>query len=73
MSISYGDALVGELEALVEPWNDQRLAARVAEETGGRVVVLNSRSVSTRGADAYLAAVEGNVEALTRAMRREPS
>lgn len=63
----------GPLLVLVEPWNDQRLAARVAEETGGRVVVLNVRSVSTRGADAYLAAVEANVEALTRALRREPS
>jgi ABC-type Zn uptake system ZnuABC Zn-binding protein ZnuA len=63
----------GTLLVVVEPWNDQRLAARVAEETGGRLVVLNARSGAARGVEAYLATVEANVEALTRAMRRDPS
>jgi ABC-type Zn uptake system ZnuABC Zn-binding protein ZnuA len=63
----------GPLLVVVEPWNDQRLAARVAEEAGGRLVVLNARSGDARGVDPYLASVEANVEALARAMRQDPS
>jgi ABC-type Zn uptake system ZnuABC Zn-binding protein ZnuA len=63
----------GTLLLVVEPWNDQRLAARVAEDTGGRLVVLNTRPAAARGVDAYLATVESNVEALARAMRGDPS
>jgi ABC-type Zn uptake system ZnuABC Zn-binding protein ZnuA len=61
------------LLVVAEPWNDQRLAARLAEEAGGRLVVLNPKPGASRGGDAYLAAVEANVEALARAMRRDPS
>lgn len=61
------------LLVLVEPWNDQRLAARVAEEAGGRLVILNARSGEARGVDAYLGSVEANVEALARAVGRNPS
>lgn len=61
------------LLVLLEPWNDQRLAARVAEEAGGRLVILNARSGEARGVDAYLGSVEANVEALARAVGRNPS
>jgi len=54
---------------LVEPWNDQKLAARVAEEAGGRAVVVASAVGAVKGADNYLAAIDHNVRTLAEALR----
>lgn len=53
----------------VEPWNDLRLAARVAEEAGARWYVLASGVGAVKGADDYIAAVEYNVKTLAEALR----
>jgi ABC-type Zn uptake system ZnuABC Zn-binding protein ZnuA len=57
---------------VVEPWSDQRLAGRVAEEAGATLVVLNTRLGQGGGADAYLASTEANVAALARAVGSGP-
>ena len=54
---------------LVEPWNDQKLAARVAEEAGGRAVVVASAVGAVKGADNYLSAIDHNVRTLAEALR----
>jgi zinc/manganese transport system substrate-binding protein len=54
---------------LVEPWSDQKLAARVAEEGGARVAVLNARRGASTGAQAYIERMEANVTALVQAAR----
>jgi zinc/manganese transport system substrate-binding protein len=54
---------------IVEPWNDQRLAARVAEEGGGRAVVLASMVGAVKGADSYISAIDYNVRTLAEALR----
>lgn len=41
---------------LVEPWNDRKLAARVAEEAGGKALVVASSVGAVKGADDYIAA-----------------
>ena len=54
---------------IVEPWNDQKLAARVAEEAGAKALVLASGVGSVKGADSYLDAVAYNVNTLAQALR----
>jgi ABC-type Zn uptake system ZnuABC Zn-binding protein ZnuA len=54
---------------LVEPWNDQRLAARVAQEAGARAVVIAPGVGAVKGADTYVAAVDYNVRTLVEALR----
>jgi ABC-type Zn uptake system ZnuABC Zn-binding protein ZnuA len=54
---------------VVEPWSDQKLAARLAEEVGARVAVVNARLGAASGPEAYLASVEANVSALAQAAR----
>ena len=54
---------------IVEPWNDQKLAARVAEEAGARAVVLASMVGGVRGVDTYIGALDYNVNALAQALR----
>jgi zinc/manganese transport system substrate-binding protein len=56
------------LVLVVEPWSDQKLAARLAEETGAKVAVVNAKTGAS-GPDAYLARVEANVAALAQAAR----
>ena len=53
----------------MEPWNDQRLAARVADEGGGRAVVLASMVGAVKEADSYMAAIDYNVRTLAQALR----
>jgi zinc/manganese transport system substrate-binding protein len=53
---------------VVEPWSDRKLAARVAEEAGARIAVLNAR-LGAPGPDGYLTSVEANVSALAQAAR----
>jgi ABC-type Zn uptake system ZnuABC Zn-binding protein ZnuA len=54
---------------VVEPWSDQKLAARLAEEAGAKVAVVNARPGAASGPEAYLASVEANVTALAQAAR----
>jgi zinc/manganese transport system substrate-binding protein len=54
---------------LVEPWNDVKLATRVAEEAGARALVMASAVGAVRGADNYIAAIDYNVKTLAEALR----
>jgi ABC-type Zn uptake system ZnuABC Zn-binding protein ZnuA len=54
---------------IVEPWGDQKLAARLGEEAGARSVVLAAAVGAVRGADTYLDMVEYNVRTLAQALR----
>jgi zinc/manganese transport system substrate-binding protein len=55
---------------LVEPWNDVKLANRVAEEAGARAYVMASAVGAVKGADNYLAAIDYNVTTLAQALRQ---
>jgi len=54
---------------LVEPWNDVKLAQRVAEEAGARALVMATAVGAVKGADNYIAAVDYNVRTLAAALR----
>jgi zinc/manganese transport system substrate-binding protein len=54
---------------LVEPWNDVKLANRVAEEAGAKAYVMASAVGAVKGADNYLAAIDYNVTTLAKALR----
>jgi zinc/manganese transport system substrate-binding protein len=54
---------------LVEPWNDLKLATRVAEEAGARAIVFASAVGAVKGADNYIAAIDFNVKTLAEALR----
>ena len=52
---------------LVEPWNDRRLAERVAEDAGAKALVLASSVGTATGS--YIEAIDAIVTALGRALR----
>ena len=54
---------------LVEPWNDVKLANRVAEEAGARAFVMASSVGAVKGADNYIAAIDFNIKTLAQALR----
>src|SRR5438093_271178 len=54
---------------IVEPWNDVKLANRVAQEAGAKAVVLASMVGGVKGADSYIGAIDHNVNALVTAIR----
>src|SRR6059036_2450594 len=54
---------------IVEPWNDLKLATRVADEAGAKAVVLASMVGGVKGADSYIGAIDHNVNALVTAIR----
>jgi zinc/manganese transport system substrate-binding protein len=54
---------------IVEPWNDVKLATRVAEEAGAKAVVLASMVGGVKGTDSYIAAIDHNVNALVAALK----
>jgi zinc/manganese transport system substrate-binding protein len=54
---------------LVEPWNDVKLANRVAEEAGGKAFVMASAVGAVKGADNYIAAIDYNVKTLAKALQ----
>ena len=54
---------------LVEPWNDVKLANRVAEEAGARALVMATSVGAVKGADNYIAAIDYNITALAKALR----
>jgi zinc/manganese transport system substrate-binding protein len=55
---------------LVEPWNDVKLANRVAEEAGAKAYVMATAVGAVKGAENYLAAVDFNVNTLVKALRQ---
>ena len=54
---------------LVEPWNDVKLATRVAEEAGAKALVMATAVGAVKGADNYLAAIDFNINALVKALQ----
>jgi len=54
---------------LVEPWNDVKLANRVAEEAGAKAYVMASAVGAVKGADNYIAAIDYIVTTLAQALR----
>jgi len=54
---------------LVEPWNDVKLANRVAEEAGAKAFVVASAVGAVKGADSYIDAIDFNVNTLAKALR----
>jgi ABC-type Zn uptake system ZnuABC Zn-binding protein ZnuA len=51
------------------PWSDLKLAERVAQDGGGRVVTLASSVGALKGTSTYLEMVDHNVTALAQALR----
>ena len=54
---------------LVEPWNDVKLANRLAEESGAKAFVVASAVGAVKGADNYIAAIDYNITTLAQALR----
>ena len=54
---------------LVEPWNDFKLAQRVAEEAGAKAYVFASAVGGVKGTDNYIATIEFNVMLLAQALK----
>jgi len=54
---------------IVDPWNDLKLAARIAEEGGARSLVMAPGVGSVTGADTYLDTVAYNVNTLAQGLR----
>src|SRR5712691_1257405 len=54
---------------LSAPWGDQKLAERVAQETGAKVVPMASAVGAVKGSDNYLDTVDYNVKAVAQALR----
>ena len=55
---------------LVEPWNDLKLAERVAAEVGGAKALVMANSVgAVKGADNYIAAIDYNIRLLAEALK----
>ena len=55
---------------LVEPWNDVKLANRVAEEAGAKALVMASAVGAVKGADNYIAAIDYNITTLVKALQQ---
>jgi ABC-type Zn uptake system ZnuABC Zn-binding protein ZnuA len=54
---------------LVEPWNDRKLAERVAEEAGAKAFVMATAVGAVKGADNYIAAIDYNIRTLSEALK----
>ena len=54
---------------LVEPWNDRKLAERVAQEAGAKALVFASSVGAVKGADNYIAAIDVNIRTLAEALK----
>src|SRR5262249_30812031 len=67
--------LIGEMKAqnvkliVVEPWNDIKLAERVAQDAGAKVRVLAPNVGAVKEADTYIGMVDYNVRTLADALR----
>jgi zinc/manganese transport system substrate-binding protein len=53
---------------VVEPWSDQKLAARLADEASAKIAVVNAK-LGGSGPEAYILSVDANVTALAQAAR----
>jgi zinc/manganese transport system substrate-binding protein len=53
---------------LVQPWSDLKLAQRVADEAGAKVVVLPTLVGGVKGVDTYIGSIDHNVNILTQAL-----
>jgi zinc/manganese transport system substrate-binding protein len=53
---------------LVQPWSDLKLAQRVADEAGAKVVVLPTLVGGVKGVDTYIGSIDHNVNVLTQAL-----
>ncbi|HEX5529769.1 MAG TPA: metal ABC transporter substrate-binding protein [Methylomirabilota bacterium] len=51
------------------PWTDQKLAERVAQEAGAKVVPLAPAVGSVKGADGYIETIDYNVRSIAQALR----
>src|SRR3989442_13152482 len=54
---------------LVEPWNDLKLAERIAEEAGAKAYVFASAVGGGKGTDNYIGTLEVNVTLLSQARK----
>jgi len=54
---------------LVEPWNDVKLAERVAQEAGARALIMATSVGAVKGADNYISSIDYNVRTLAQALR----
>jgi zinc/manganese transport system substrate-binding protein len=54
---------------VVEPWNDVKLANRIAEEAGAKAFVMATAVGAVKGADNYIAAIDFNITTLAKALR----
>ena len=54
---------------LSAPWSDQKLAERVAQDAGAKVVIMASGVGAVKGADTYLDTIDHNVKAVARGLR----
>jgi zinc/manganese transport system substrate-binding protein len=54
---------------LTAPWSDQKLAERVAQDAGAKVVLMASGVGAVKGADTYLDTIDYNVKAVVQGLR----
>jgi zinc/manganese transport system substrate-binding protein len=54
---------------LAAPWSDQKLAERVAQEAGAKVVAMASGVGAVKGTNTYLDTIDYNVKAVAQALR----
>jgi zinc/manganese transport system substrate-binding protein len=54
---------------LLEPWNDRKLAERVAQEAGVKAVVFAGAVGAVKGADNYFAAIDHNIKLLADVLK----
>ena len=54
---------------ITAPWSDAKLAERVAQEAGAKVVPVASAVGAVKGADGYLETIDYNVKSLAQALR----
>jgi ABC-type Zn uptake system ZnuABC Zn-binding protein ZnuA len=54
---------------VLESWSDHKLAARLAQDSGARVAVINTKLGTLSGPEAYIHSVDANVTALAQAAR----
>src|SRR2546427_8012090 len=54
---------------LVQPWNDLKLAQRVAEDAGAKAIVVPTMVGGVKGVDTYIGTIDYNVGVLAQALR----
>jgi len=54
---------------LIQPWNDLKLAQRVAEDAGAKAIVVPTMVGGAKGADTYIGTIDYNVNVLAQTLR----